>query len=119
MRILITGSRNFSDENLIRRLFTKIKHQAKGKKVTIVSGNCPTGADAICEKVAESLGFEVERYPADWEKYGRAAGPKRNQTMVDAGAKICLAFPTSDSIGTYDCIRRAKKAGIETKIFNT
>ena len=58
----------------------------------------------------------METHPADWSTHGRAAGPIRNQQMVDRGADICLAFPTSSSIGTWDCVRRAKAAGIPVEI---
>jgi hypothetical protein len=49
--------------------------------------------------------------PADWEKWGTAAGPKRNQMMLDQKPDIVLAFPGGR--GTADMIARAEQAGVE------
>ena len=70
------------------------------------------GADYLAESVAHELGWEVEQFPADWDTYGRAAGPIRNAVMVEKGADVCLAFPMTGSRGAIDCMRRAKVAGI-------
>jgi hypothetical protein len=83
----------------------------------LVSGNCPTGADAIAERFWEANGMPVERHPADWKTFGKAAGPKRNQEMVDLGADVCLAFPMKGSRGTMHCMKAAKAAGIPLKIY--
>jgi len=117
-RILITGSRDYSDKNRIRRVFINVMKKFDNYDgYVLISGACPTGADRIAEEVAKGLEWKIERYPAEWSKHGKNAGPKRNQEMVNSGADICLAFPTNKSIGTWDCTRRAEKAGILTKIF--
>lgn len=119
LRILITGSRDYSDHLKIERVFKNVMRKFSSyDSFCLVSGACPTGADNIGEKVASELGWQIERYPADWSKDGKAAGPIRNQRMVDTNPDICLAFPLGNSRGTYDCIKRAKKANINTKIFN-
>lgn len=64
----------------------------------------------------ELWGLPVEAHPADWRSCGRAAGLIRNQRMVDLGADLCLAFPLGESRGTWDCVARARKAGIEVRI---
>lgn len=108
MRILITGSRSWTDESVIQQALDK--YAADGD--TLVSGACRTGADAIAEKYWTGRG-PIERYPADWRKHGKFAGPKRNQEMVDAGADICLAFPEQGSKGTKHCMKAAEAAGIK------
>lgn len=72
-----------------------------------------TGADTMAGKIAKELGWQVEEYPADWNKHGKAAGPIRNQQMVDLGADICLAFPLGESRGTRHCMKAAERAGIK------
>lgn len=112
-RILITGSRDWTDLTIIQNAIT-VHTLGKSKwRTTIVHGACPTGADYLAAKFALDKGLNVEAYPADWDKYGRAAGPMRNQRMVDLGADICLAFPLGESRGTRHCMKAAEKAGIK------
>lgn len=116
-RVLITGSRTWRDEQTIRNALAAVVFQHDPANVTIVHGACPTGADAIADRIATDWGsgLTVERHPADWERYGRRAGPLRNQHMVDLGADLCLAFQVNGSRGTADCIRRAERAGIPVR----
>lgn len=116
LRILITGSRNWDDESALLRALCEYT-QTPENDITVVHGGAK-GADTCAHKAAETLGFHVETHPADWGKHGKAAGPIRNQEMVDTGADICLAFPLGKSVGTWDCVRRAKAAGIPVKIHN-
>jgi hypothetical protein len=122
-RILVTGSRVVDEEakRYVRmKLFDVTRPlTAMGFTVVIVDGECPYGG---VDQVAHEWALEVpeaisERHPADWPRLGAKAGPARNQEMVDAGAKLCLAFPGRISRGTHDCIRRAGKAGIRTMVF--
>lgn len=116
VRILITGSRNWTDKQTIRNAIDEIAYNL-GWPITIVHGHCPTGADKLADDIAKELDVPVERHPADWDKYGKAAGPRRNQEMVDLGADVCLAFPLPDSRGTWDAIKRAMAADITTIIY--
>ncbi len=114
MRILVTGSRDWTDESLLR---WAISSHLDGDDV-IVHGDCPTGADAMAQEFADMTGLATERHKAQWSKYGRAAGPYRNQKMVDLGADVVLAFKNPGSRGTQDCINRATKARLPFKVFN-
>lgn len=116
MRILITGSRNHDHPETIHKAIDKHTKHAPSA-VTIVSGGCPTGADRIAEEYARTQGITLEIHPAKWHVHGRAAGPIRNQEMVDAGADIVLAFPVGESRGTRHCISAAQKAGLKTEIY--
>lgn len=116
MKVLITGSRNWSDKNRIKEELLKINNSYQNEEIILLSGNC-SGADSIAEEYAEELNWIVKRFPANWKAFGRYAGPKRNQEMVNEKPKICLAFPIGASIGTRGCIKMALKAGVEVKIF--
>lgn len=121
-RIIITGGRKRDSEDdygtmadVLDRLDTD---GLMALHSVIIQGGCPTGADLLARKVAEEFGIRVETFPADWQQHGRAAGPIRNQAMADAGADLCLAFPSRGrSAGTWDMIWRAVAAGIETRIY--
>lgn len=127
-RLLITGTRtNLSParerfvENTIYAAIDSATYPG-GTPVTdvvIVHGDCPTGVDQIAARIARTGTWKLitlteEPHPADWEEYGRAAGPVRNKQMVDLGADACHGFPTAHSRGTWGCLRMAEKAGIPT-----
>jgi hypothetical protein len=120
-RVLVTGSRSWTDIKTVYNTLTD--HWLEVGNFTLVHGACPTGADNYADQwagwssVYPGFNVTVETFPADWSQ-GKKAGPLRNQKMVDAGADICLAFPTDESRGTLDCIRRARAAGIPVKVFH-
>ena len=105
MRILVCGSRNWGNRQLIKDVLDL--WVPPGIKPTIVHGACPTGADAIANQIALDRKWNIERHPAKRNEHGRAAGPIRNQEMADLGADICLAFQVDGSRGTQDMINRA------------
>lgn len=104
MKVLITGSRHFSSRSTIRYWLTLFPIDL------LIHGDCE-GADRLAGEIAGELGIECAVYSADWH-LGRKAGPIRNQLMIDSDPDLVIAFPLTDSKGTYDCICRAKKAGI-------
>lgn len=114
-RILITGSRNWTDWDEVAYALMDATPRPYDYRYIIVHGGA-RGADTIAAAWAKSWGMEVEVHPADWRTHGKAAGPIRNQKMVDLGAHVCLAFPQPKSVGTWDCVRRAKAAGIPVTI---
>ena len=115
-RILITGSRSWRDKSIIHSAINKHTDGLNPENVTIVHGDCPTGADRIADEYAREQGFNVESHPADWSQ-GRKAGPLRNKKMITLGADICLGFPSGDSRGTRGCLRMAHEAGIPLYIW--
>lgn len=113
MRILVTGSRNWTDREVIRKAL-RDAGQAAGRHpqgVVVVHGGA-RGADTIAGELAREFGCMVEVHPAEWTRYGKAAGHRRNAKMVVAGADVCLAFPLGESRGTRGCMRLAEAAGI-------
>lgn len=112
-RILVTGSRHWTDRDAIASgLFS----QSRGAPATLIHG-AALGADSLAAEIAASWGWEVRAFPADWDKYGKAAGPIRNQQMLDeADPDVVIAFPMPDSRGTLDMMNRARYAGIPVVI---
>jgi hypothetical protein len=116
--VLVTGSREFRDEQLMRKAFVENVDWAyeAGEEIVIVEG-CARGADEMSNRVAWLLyedGAEIEHHPAQWAHWGNLAGHVRNQQMVDAGADICLAFfqTGAGNRGTTNCVNAARLAGI-------
>ena len=112
-RILVTGSRRWTNTKLLAETLTKaIKDHYPN--VVIVHGGCPRGADALTELFAQHNNIPTEVHPAKWKTHGTKAGPIRNQEMVDAGADLCIGFIVGPSFGTKHCVKAAQKAGIPT-----
>lgn len=105
MRIIVCGGRDYDDAETVTAVIMALHPDV----VTIVHGDAP-GADSLARMVGTGLGFEVEHHPADWKRHGKAAGPIRNQQMLDAGADLVIAFPGGR--GTADMVKRAKGAGV-------
>ena len=124
-RIIVTGGRKRNSEDDYGTMADVLdKLDPDGLIAThavIIQGGCPDGADLLARKVAEEFGIRVETYPADFKHHPENAVELSNQTMVDHGADLCLAFPNAPadgpSLGTWDMIRRALAAGIKTRIY--
>jgi hypothetical protein len=86
------------------------------KDTVIVHGAC-RGADMIADTVAKALGLETEPHPADWERYGRAAGPIRNDRMLGTGVEMVIAFHNDlqESKGTKNMVMLARNAHVPVK----
>ena len=117
-RILVTGSRTWEDREavLFELAGLSILHSGDGV-VVVVHGACPKGADALAASCAQECGLTQEPHPADWERYGRPAGFRRNAEMVALGADVCLAFIKDGSRGATHCADLAEKAGIPVRRF--
>lgn len=118
--IMVTGSRDWTDLNVICNALQEAVEDL-GEPVRLIHGDCPTGADAIADK-AWRINLPVNHnpikpFPADWNKFGKFAGPKRNQEMVDTRPDIVLAFPLGISPGTRGTIKKAQEAGLEVRIY--
>jgi hypothetical protein len=108
MKVLVTGGRGFSNHTLLLTTLDRL-HAVHPFTTLIHGGAC--GADRLAGEWAASRGIPVEVYLADWQKYGRAAGPIRNQQMIDRKPDMVVAFPGGR--GTADMVRRVRHAGIE------
>lgn len=118
-RILVTGSRSWPAPLIVEEAFHDLAkwYPIDWDDVVIVHGACPTGADKYADNFAFELDLVVEQYPADWEKYGKAAGPRRNQEMIDTKPDIVLSFMQPGSRGTLHCTNAAIKAGLPVIVY--
>jgi len=89
MRIIIAGSRGFNDYKLLKdKCFDIIvdmifenKNGIERKDIEIISGTA-NGADKLGEKYANEKHFKLKKFPANWDKYGKSAGYRRNEEMA-------------------------------------
>lgn len=123
LRVLVTGARTttYAQEVYVgeRLAFITAPARSAGRPVVIVEGRCKTGGvDQAARLWAElTPGVTGESHPADWARYRKGAGPKRNAAMVALGADLCVAFPGRDSVGTWDCLKQAALAGIPGRVY--
>ncbi len=113
--VLIAGCRDFNDYRRAKQYIDFCISNIRSKyEITIISGGA-RGADALGEQYADENEFKVKRYLPDWEKYGRAAGQRRNKIMVDATDYI-ICFWDGESRGTGSTVKYAEKSGKPLRI---
>lgn len=111
MRAIVCGGRDFGDWFLLKNTLDGIHAETPLDRVA--TGAAP-GADTLADTWARSRGIRVERYYALWRTHGNAAGPIRNQKMLDdERPDIVIAFPGGR--GTADMVRRAEGAGVPVR----
>lgn len=114
MRVLVTGDRNYTNVQVIASALDGLDLDE-----TVLITGMARGADYIAWVLGKYYEMMVEEYPADWDTHGRAAGPIRNQQMLDSGVDLCLVFhdDLANSKGTADMVRRCQKAGVYCKLY--
>lgn len=107
MKVLVCGGRYFTDYTLLEDALADLP------PITHIIHGGARGADSLADRFADENFIWCTEFKADWGKHGKAAGPIRNQQMLDEGKPdLVVAFP--GGVGTADMVRRAKKAGVKT-----
>jgi hypothetical protein len=114
-RIIVAGCRSFSDYKLLSDKLDRYL-QIHDYDMEIVSGTCK-GADILGERYAQERKLCCKRFPADWNRFGKKAGPIRNRQMAEYATNL-VAFWDGNKIrsGTYDMIRTATKLGLHVDV---
>ena len=115
-KVIIAGGRDFDDYNMLKTHCDKILSNKRnnGYRIIIISGTA-RGADTLGEQYAKEKGYEVLRFPADWNTYGKRAGYIRNEEMSEH-ADACICFWDSISNGTRHMINIAKEKRLPLRI---
>lgn len=112
-KIIIAGSRDFHDYELLSAKLNKILSNIK-EPIEIVSGRA-SGADRLGEIYAREHGHKVKLFPANWSKHGNSAGYIRNEQMA-IYADCCVVFWDGISRGTKHMINLANKHNLPLRI---
>jgi hypothetical protein len=120
MRILVCGGRDYKNYEAIARAIEAALPPSNESvagawlppmDTVLIHGGAP-GADLLADKWAVTNWVKIEEFKADWGLHGKAAGPIRNQKMIDEGKPdVVVAFPGGR--GTADMVRRARAAKIK------
>lgn len=112
-KLIVAGTRSFNDYELLRSilstLFMKRRCWTIDWNEEIVSGGAP-GADTLAVRYATEADMPFKVFPADWKKYGRSAGPRRNRQMAEYG-DAAIVFWDGKSRGTQNMIQQMREAG--------
>lgn len=112
MKVLVCGGRDYNEwevfEEKMNQLFSTLSELGE---ITEIAHGGATGADGLADDYAWLHHIPCKKFPADWKKHGKAAGPIRNSLMLkEFQPDVVIAFPGGR--GTGDMIQRAKTAGV-------
>jgi hypothetical protein len=109
----VCGGRDFNDHRYLYEVLDRLTAQAEAAGLTpfFINGGA-SGADGLSILYATARGYEYEVFHADWEKFGKAAGPMRNMEMLQKGKPdVVVAF--EGGRGTANMVKLAKEAGVK------
>jgi hypothetical protein len=109
VRVLVCGSRTWWDGSRIWQTLYELNP-------TVIIEGCADGADRWAELWAKEYHVLIEHFPADWRNLGKAAGPIRNQRMLDEGKPDLVVGFDMGTQGTHDMLRRAAKAHVPVRV---
>ena len=101
-KLIVAGGRDFSDTALFLNTMQRVEQELSEYSVSLVSGMAK-GADKMGWQFARDQGITCHPFPANWNKYGKAAGFRRNQQMADFSDGL-VAFWDGKSHGTKHMI---------------
>lgn len=120
--VLVTGGRDWDDELAVSE-FLDYTDQSDPIDELVHGGAC--GVDTMAGRWAKRRGVSVNEFPANWNKYQKAAGAIRNQDMVNYlverkkayAGNYCFVVAFPGGTGTADCTDRAIKAGLSISYY--
>lgn len=111
MRTIIAGSRDITNITSVYRAIAESEFT-----ITLVLSGCARGVDELGEQYADYMNIPIQRFPANWDEYGKSAGYIRNQLMADS-ADALIAVWDGVSKGTKHMIDIAHKKGLKVFVF--
>lgn len=115
MNVLVCGSRDWEDRALLDSTLDALL--AKLGPFEVIEGEAK-GADTMAREWAERKRLPVQKFPADWAKLGKAAGPVRNVQMLAEGKPdLVVAFQTpGGSKGTSHMVAIARHRNVDVRV---
>lgn len=114
LAIIIAGSRDYNNYEQLKNISSALisMYADKDDDITIISGGA-RGADMLGERFALDNNYKIVRKSADWDKWGKSAGYRRNCDMAIEAKKydkcLCLAYSINNSKGTSHMINICDK----------
>jgi hypothetical protein len=114
IKVIIAGGRELSDYHYLCKIMDNILRLRTLDEVIIICGMAK-GADLLGLRYAKERGYSWLEFPADWDKYKKAAGYRRNVEMAEASTHL-VAFWDGKSVGTKHMIDIANREGLVVKV---
>lgn len=112
MKVIIAGSRDITDYSYVRDSVDNSPFE-----ITEVVSGCAKGVDIIGEQLAATYHTPVKKFPADWTKYGKSAGPIRNRQMAEyADAAIVIHNGSKGSLNMIQTMKKLNKPVYEVRV---
>lgn len=105
MKVIIAGSRTITDYNIV--LDAVLESSAYIFPITEIVSGCARGVDLLGEKYAKLNNLSIKKFPANWNEYGKLAGPIRNRQMAEYADSL-IAIWDGKSKGTKNMIDTMK-----------
>lgn len=107
MKVLVCGGRDYHDFDAAFHALDTLHGR---RPVTTVIHGAAQGADNLAGRWAEARGIACQKFPADWETHGKAAGHIRNRKMLYEHPDLVVAFPGGR--GTANMVKQAEQQGV-------
>lgn len=108
LRIIVCGGRDYTDSHRVWRVIKRL-HEHR-PNLYVIHG-AAKGADMLASHAARALGIPDIHVPAQWDAYGKGAGPIRNSWMLDLNPDLVIAFPGGR--GTANMMKQARDRHVE------
>lgn len=112
-RVIIAGGRDFCNYALLEQTMDRLLLNIEDD-IAVVCGMA-RGADSLGEIYAKNRGYDVHPFPAEWNKYGKSAGYRRNEQMAQ-NADALVAFWDGKSRGTKHMIDIANRYNLKVRV---
>lgn len=113
-RVIVAGGRSFNNYKLLEK---KLDYFFSNKKEVIIISGGAKGADTLGQQYAKLRNLPCEIYMADWDRFGKSAGYRRNEQMAEI-ADAAVVFWDGKSRGSQHMIDLAKKKDLPTRVVN-
>ncbi len=117
--LIIAGSRTFADYDMLCKITDRLLGNHQNDTIHIIEGEC-RGVDELAKRYAIERRYTIHPFPADWNRYGKSAGPVRNEQMHQYIAQFpnrgCLCFLDGESRGTAHNFTLAEQFGTQLRI---
>ena len=111
-RLLVCGARNYWNVHKLTQVLCDLHEK---RPISQLAEGEARGADTLAREWAELRNVQVIKFPADWDRYGKSAGPHRNEQMLREfqphGAVAFFGKKYTGS-GTTHMVGLLKKAGV-------